>query len=56
MKTEDALKMIELCLENIRVQEPLSELINKIIERKIQLSVDSIFPKKREYKRKEILE
>ena len=53
MKQEDALKMIELCLEGINEQQLLTDLIQKIVERKMQIVVNSVFPKKREYKRKE---
>jgi hypothetical protein len=55
MKQEDALKMIELCLEGIMEQQLLTDLIQKIVERKMQIVVNSVFPKKREYKRKETI-
>lgn len=47
MKTEDAVKMIELCLASCDMAA-LIHLTDFIIEKRIELAT----PKKREYKRK----
>ncbi len=52
MKTEDAVKMIELCLQSVDSRKELDSLISKIIDRLVELST----PKKREYKKKQILQ
>ncbi len=49
MKTEDAVKMIELCLNSINTQGELEYLTNYIINKRIDLAT----PKKRTYIKKE---
>ena len=51
MKTEDAIKMIELCLNVIDNQTDITNLILKLMDRKIELaSLQFSLPKKRHKK------